>query len=98
MLFLVQLAQFLLTIFWWIIIIQVVLSWLILFNVLNLSSNGVRNFIRALDRIMEPIYRPIRKVLPDFGGLDFSPLILLLVISFLWAQLNRLGNELTYLG
>ena len=98
MLFVVQLAEFLLTVLWWIIVIQVILSWLIMFNVLNLSSNGVRNFIRALDRIMEPIYRPIRKILPDFGGLDFSPLIILLIISFLWSQLDRLGDEMRYLG
>jgi len=98
MLFFVNLAQFILTVFWWMIVIQVILSWLIMFNVLNLSSNGVKSFIRALDRIMEPIYRPIRKILPDFGGLDFSPLIVLLIVSFLWAQLNRIGNELTYLG
>ena len=67
----------------WIIIAQVIISWLIAFNVLNTSSDGVRRFLAALDRIMEPLYRPIRKILPDFGGLDFAPLVLLLGISLL---------------
>ena len=70
--------ELLLGVLWWIIIIQVVLSWLFAFNVLNTSSDGLRRFVEALDRLTEPLYRPIRKVLPDFGGIDFSPLILLL--------------------
>ena|SRR5688500_2297808 len=83
MLTIVQIAIFLLNVLWWIIVLQVILSWLIAFNVLNTSSDGVRRFLAALDRIMEPLYRPIRKILPDFGGLDFSPLVLLLGISLL---------------
>jgi len=83
MLTIVQIAIFLLNVLWWIIVLQVILSWLIAFNVLNTSSDGVRRFLAALDRIMEPLYRPIRKILPDFGGLDFAPLVLLLGISLL---------------
>ena len=64
----------------WIIVAQVVLSWLFAFNVLNTSSVGVRKFTMALERLTAPIYRPIRAVLPDFGGLDFSPLVVLLAI------------------
>ena len=64
----------------WVILAQVVLSWLLAFNVLNTSSHGVRTFATAIDRITAPLYRPIRKVMPDFGGLDFSPLVVLLVI------------------
>ena len=71
----------LLNVLWWIIIVQVVLSWLFAFNVLNTSSDGLRRFVEALDRITEPLYRPIRKILPDFGGIDFSPLVLLLLIG-----------------
>jgi YggT family protein len=65
----------------WIIIGQVILSWLLAFNVLNSSSPGVRAFLSALDRMTAPLYRPIRRVLPDFGGIDFSPLVLLLIIQ-----------------
>ena len=80
----------------WIIIIQVVLSWLLAFNVLNIHSGGVRNFIVALDRLTAPLYRPIRRMLPDFGGLDFSPLVILLLIMILRGRvipglLERLG-------
>jgi YggT family protein len=78
---LVQIADLLLNVLFWIIIIQVILSWLLAFNVLNTSSNGVRTFAVALDRVTAPLYRPIRRILPDFGGLDFSPLVILLLIE-----------------
>ena len=67
----------------WIIIIQVILSWLLAFNVLNTSSGGVRTVLVALDRMTAPIYRPIRRMLPDFGGIDFSPLVILILIQVL---------------
>lgn len=76
-----RIAHLLLSVLTWIIIIQVVLSWLFAFNVLNTGSSGVRNFVVALDRITAPLYRPIRRMLPDFGGLDFSPLVLLLLVQ-----------------
>jgi len=78
-----NIADYLLWILMWIIIIQVILSWLFAFNVLNTSSQGLRAFVDALDRLTAPLYRPIRKVLPDFGGIDFSPLVLLLLINIL---------------
>jgi YggT family protein len=77
----VDIINLLLTIVTWIIIGQVVLSWLFAFNVLNTSSNGVRQFAVAIDRITAPIYRPIRRILPDFGGIDFSPLVVLILIQ-----------------
>src|SRR4051812_47351544 len=76
-----QITHYLLSILTWIIIIQVVISWLFVFNVLNTSSSGVRTFAVALDRITAPLYRPIRRILPDFGGLDFSPLVILILIQ-----------------
>ena len=79
----VQIAIVLLDVLWWIIILQVILSWLIAFNVMNNANEGVRRFIAALDRLLEPLYRPIRRILPDFGGIDFSPLVLLLGVSLL---------------
>ena len=90
-----NILSFLLTILWWIIIIQVVLSWLFAFKVLNSSSDGLRRFVEALDRITEPLYRPIRKVLPDFGGIDFSPLILLLLIGVVQILLDGAEASLT---
>jgi YggT family protein len=78
---LVSIADLLLDVLFWVIIIQVVLSWLLAFNVLNIHSGGVRAFVVALDRITAPLYRPIRRLLPDFGGIDFSPLVILLAIQ-----------------
>ncbi|HVM21846.1 MAG TPA: YggT family protein [Sphingomicrobium sp.] len=78
---LVEIANLLLSVLTWIIIIQVVLSWLFAFNVLNTSSAGVRAFALALERITAPLYRPIRRLMPDFGGIDFSPLVILILIQ-----------------
>ena len=67
----------------WIIIAQIILSWLVAFNVINTSSNFVRTLLDALDRLTAPLYRPIRKIMPDFGGIDFSPIVLILAIQIL---------------
>lgn len=80
---LLEIAAILLNVMWWLIIIQVILSWLVAFNVLNTSSDGVRRFLVGLDRFLEPLYRPFRKILPDFGGLDLSPVVVLLLIGIL---------------
>jgi len=82
----------------WIIIIQVVLSWLFAFNVLNIHSAGVRAFALALDRITAPIYRPIRRMLPDFGGIDFSPLVILILIQVLKKLLAGVVNQYYFGG
>lgn len=84
----------LLNVLWWIIIIQVILSWLFVFNVLNVSSQGVRAFAGALEKITAPIYRPIRKVLPDFGGIDFSPVVVLLGIMVLQRLLAGVAADI----
>src|SRR5690242_15870986 len=76
-----SIAHLLLNVLWWIIIVQAILSWLLAFNVLNTSSQGVRSFAVALDRLTRPLYRPFRAILPDFGGLDFSPLVVLILIQ-----------------
>lgn len=78
-----QILEYLLTILFWIIMIQVILSWLIAFNVINTRNEFIRQFLYALDRITDPLYRPLRRILPDFGGLDFSPMIVLIVIKIL---------------
>ncbi len=76
-------AELLLRLLMYVIIVQAILSWLVAFNVINTYNDFVRSFLRALDIITEPLYRPFRKILPDFGGLDFSPLIVLLLIIIL---------------
>ena len=91
-----QIAHYLLTILFWIIIVQVVLSWLFAFNILNVSSQGVRAFANALDRLTAALYRPIRRMLPDFGGIDFSPLVLIILIQIGHMLLNGAERSLTY--
>lgn len=81
MITLLQIIQVLLDVLWWIIVVQAILSWLIAFNVINTHNDTVRAIWQALDRITEPLYRPIRRILPDFGALDLSPLVVLLVIG-----------------
>lgn len=77
---LLDIIQILLNVLWWIIIIQAILSWLIAFNVINTYNDFVRSLWQALQTITEPIYRPIRRILPDFGGLDFSPFVVLIIL------------------
>jgi YggT family protein len=80
---LLRIVEVLLNVVWWIIVIQAVLSWLLAFNVINQSNDFVRSVWYALGRMTEPLYRPIRRILPDFGALDLSPLVVLLVLYIL---------------
>lgn len=70
----------LLNILKWVIIVQAILSWLVAFNVVNLHNQFVRSVYTTLERLLEPLYRPLRRVLPDFGGIDLSPMVVLLII------------------
>ena len=82
----------------WIIIIQAILSWLFAINVINTQSDFVRALLQALSVITEPLYRPIRRILPDFGGIDFSPLVALLIIIALQMLLGGLARDLMLSG
>src|SRR6059058_3629221 len=93
---LVEIANLLLNVLWWVIIIQVVLSWLLAFNVLNTSSHGVRTIALAIDRVTAPLYRPIRRMLPDFGGIDFSPFVVLILIQVAHKLLDGGERSLGY--
>ena len=86
MLLIAEIADILLTVVKWGIIIQVVLSWLLAFNVLNTASPAVRSFAVTLDRLTAPLYRPIRRLLPDFGGIDFSPLVILIAVQLIQSK------------
>ena len=71
------------TLYVWLLIASAVLSWLIAFNVVNLRNPIVMQLADFLDRVTEPALRPIRRVLPNLGGIDISPIILLLIIFFI---------------
>ena len=92
---LISVIIMLLNFLWWIIIIQAILCWLLAFNVLNFSSPVVRSIATALDRLTAPLYRPIRKLLPDFGGLDFSPMVILLLIMVVQKLLSGVAMDVT---
>ncbi len=79
----IEIAQILLSVLWWLIIIQAVMSWLIAFNVINTYNEVVGQIWTVLDRMTEPLYRPIRRIMPDFGGLDLTPMVVLIAIMIL---------------
>lgn len=83
MLALIQTVVLALDIYWWIIIGSAVFSWLFAFNVVNSRNQFVSAVGNFLYRATEPALRPIRSVLPDLGGIDISPILLLLLLFFL---------------
>lgn len=82
MLALIQTLVLALDIYWWIIIASAVFSWLYAFNVVNPRNQFVGTVGNALYRLTEPALRPIRRFMPDLGGIDISPIILLLLLFF----------------
>jgi YggT family protein len=66
--------------------------------VINTHSDFVRSFLYALDRITAPLYRPIRRILPDFGGLDFSPMVVLLLIYVIRILLAGVATDIALAG
>ena len=86
---LVQILLFVINIVWFIVIAHVIMSWLIGFNVLNRQQPLVWQIWTGLERVLEPIYGPIRRVLPDMGGLDLSPLVLLVILYAIQVVLQR---------
>jgi YggT family protein len=75
--------SYLLTLYVYILIAAAVLSWLIAFNVVNTHNNIVAVLGAFLYRITDPVLRPIRNVMPDLGGIDISPVIVILIIVFI---------------
>ena len=67
----------------YLIVASAILSWLVAFNVVNTRSDVVHSIWNFLDAVTEPALRPIRSILPNLGGVDISPVILILVIIFI---------------
>ena len=80
---LANLLNTVITLYIWILIASVVLSWLVSFNVVNTGNRMVYEIGSLLHRLTEPLLRPIRSLLPTMGGLDISPVILILALVFL---------------
>ena len=86
----IEVVVALLDIYWWVVIIQAVASWLIAFNILNTYSRPVSMILDFLYRATEPALRPLRQFVPNLGGLDITPIILLLLIWFVRMELLQL--------
>ncbi|MFK8252823.1 YggT family protein [Ancylobacter terrae] len=83
MLSLLWLIDTLITLYVWILIASAVLSWLVAFNVVNPHNQFVRGVGEFLWRVTEPVLAPIRRLLPNLGGIDVSPVILILGLYFI---------------
>jgi YggT family protein len=85
-----------LDLYWWVIIVMAVMSWLLAFDVVNIRNNFVRSIWTGVNALTEPALRPIRRVVPPLGGMDISPIILLLIISFIQQVLTMLKFSLAH--
>lgn len=83
MLELLRFVDYLLVLYIYVLVASVIFSWLIAFNVINLHNNFVRSVWQGLNALTEPLLRPIRNMMPDLGGLDISPIVVLLGIEFI---------------
>lgn len=75
-----QILDLILGVVFFIMLVHVIMSWLITFQILNLRQPFVYQLWDGLNRLLEPIYRPIRRVLPDTGALDLAPLIAFVIV------------------
>ncbi|MDO9416543.1 YggT family protein [Pararhizobium sp.] len=80
--------NFIINIIWFIIIASAIFSWLYAFNIINSNNQVVATIGRSLYNLTEPVYRPIRRLLPNMNGVDLSPLVVLVILYFLQLFLN----------
>jgi len=79
----VKLAYVIIELLTWLVIASAIMSWLVAFNVVNMRNQFIRMVVETLYRLTDPMLRPIRRVLPNLGGVDISPVILILGLMFL---------------
>ena len=91
---LLGLLQTVISLYQWIIIIHIIMSWLVNFNVINTSNQFVTVVNNFLYAATEPVLQKIRRVLPNFSGLDLSPLVLILALMFISNVLAKLAVKL----
>lgn len=95
---LIQIIGYLVTIVSTVVIVQFVLSLLIAFNVVNLSNNFVASLWQSLNLILDPMLKPIRKIMPDTGMIDFSPIVLIIGLRIIQMLLGGLYSDLYMSG
>ncbi len=76
------------TIYIWIIIIQVLVSWLIIFDVINVKNEQAQNLIRLMKKATDPVFKPLQKYIPPIGGIDITPIIVILLLSLIQRALH----------
>ena len=76
-----EIVSMLATVLIWLVIIQFVIGMLFAFNVVNSSNEFLANVYTSINRLLDPVLRPIRRILPDTGMMDFSPLVLILALN-----------------
>jgi YggT family protein len=84
----IEVVLILLNFVWWLIIASVVASWLVAFGVVNTRNDVVYRILNILNRVTDPILKPIRRLIPPMGGLDLSPMIVLLIIYVLQREVE----------
>jgi len=71
------------TIYIWIILIQVLISWLVVFEVINVNNSKAQSLISLLRKATDPVFKPLQKVIPNIGGIDITPIVVILGLSLL---------------
>ena len=88
----IELVSSVIMLYFWMILIQVVMSWLVVFNVINTQNRFVYMVGNFLNRVTEPALGPIRRVMPNLGGIDLSPVVLILLLVFVQNLLREVSG------
>ncbi|MFP6695809.1 MAG: YggT family protein [Alphaproteobacteria bacterium] len=88
----IELVSSVIMLYFWMILIQVVMSWLVVFNVINTQNRFIYTVGDFLHKITEPALGPIRRLMPNLGGLDLSPVVLILLLVFLQNLLREVSG------
>jgi YggT family protein len=95
---LIQIIGYLISILSTIIIVQFILSLLLVFNVISLSNNIVSAIWQSLNMILDPFLKPIRKIMPDTGMIDFSPIVLIIALRIIQMLLAGVARDMYMAG
>ena len=93
---LIQIIFLLLDVLWYLIVVQVIMSWLVNFGVLNMSQPFIIQIWSSINKLLEPVYRPVRSFIPQTGGLDIAPLVVIVGIIIIRIILSN--NFPVYVG
>jgi len=91
---LLEVIDIVIDLFTYVLIASIIISWLVNFNVLNTRNHLVYTIVNIVERLTDPVLRPIRNILPSFGGLDLSPIVVFLGLRFLQSVLHQTAMRL----